>query len=261
MKFKNFQLIIDQKEPLRDDIIKISEQGLGIVKDYSSDWYEIKKEFIENRFLWIYCQYNNANIYREVVLDGDHDIERKNPRTKNQVELHKQVFFCYDCKTNLFYTDNLEKRGFIKYYFKDTLQKDIILKNVYASLDDFQEKVKAITGFKFIQMRNIANLLDDSIFQKQANIFGLDLPEKISMSVDYGLKPIGAIKGLLQNFKHWHDIGSFEKILLIGVDDNEVEQTFDFSSLMQHIELSVKKDDNERYDAEEVRVEFLNNIR
>ncbi|MFV0518438.1 MAG: hypothetical protein ACK5MV_13675 [Aminipila sp.] len=261
MRFKNFQLIINQGIPTIEDIINISENGSKFVKDYYSDWYEIQKTFFEDRFLWIYCQYNNAKLYRDVVLDGSRDVEERNPRGKSQVELYKQLFFCYDWKTKLFYTNNMDKRGFVQYYFSNALSKDVEIKNIYTSLEEFQDSVKAIKQLKFVQERNIQNFIQDSIFQQQVNIFGLDCPEKITMQIDYGNTPIEQAKKAIQKFRQWKDSGNFESIILIGVDDTEVEQSFDFSSLIKSIPVEVLKNENGRYDPEEVKVKFLNEIR
>lgn len=261
MKFKNFQLIIGGSEPTKSDIKKIEQTGLSIVKDYGKDWYAITKEFINDRFLWVYCEYDNATIYKDNVLNGDNDKNEVNPRTKSQVELRKQLFFCYDTKIKLLYINNIEKRGFIEHYFSDTLQKNVLIKNIYKSLDDFQNSVKTIKSLRFVQERNFMNLAPGTIFQKQANIYGLNAPQKITMQVDYGNTPIEQAKNALQNFSKWRQSGQFESIILVGSDDSEVEQSFDFSSIIQAIKIDTEKNSNGSYDKDEVKRIFLNEIR
>ncbi len=261
MKFRNFQLIINNQYPTQKDINKICTYGLNYIKDYGTDWYEVDKYFIEDRFLWLYCQYDNATIYNENILDGEKDEKRKNPRGKFQVELKRQLFICYDMQTKLFYINNIDKRGFARYYFSDTLQKDIIIKNIYTSLEEFQNSVTSIKQLKFVQERNIMNLLPNSVFTQQANIFGLDMPDKITMQVDYGNTPIEQAKNALQNFKKWKVEGNFESIILVGIDDKEVEQSFDFSSLIKTIEIDVPKNENGRYNPDFAKTELLNRIR
>lgn len=113
MKFKNCQLIINEQTPKKDDIKKIYDIGLSYAKDFGSDLYEIHKEFIEDRFLWLYCEYDNSQLYNETVLNKDNDEKEANPRTKSQVELRKQLFICYDTNTNLLYTNNIDKDSLI----------------------------------------------------------------------------------------------------------------------------------------------------
>lgn len=261
MKFKNFQLIIADDIPTKTDIQKICNIGMHYVKDFGSDWYEVDKSFIEERFLWIYCQYDNATIYNDFVFNGESDEKELNPRKKPQVELRKQFFVCYDTKTGLLYMNNIEKRGFVKHYISYSVQKEALIKNIYTTLEEFQNAVKVIKTLKFVQERNIMNNVPNCIFQQQANIYGLDNPEKIMMQVDYGGTPIGQAKNALQSFKKMRDSGEFESIVLVGLDDLDVEQSFDFSSLIQAIEITVEKNENVRYNAEDVRNSFLNRIR
>lgn len=67
MKFRNFQLIIDRNYPTSEDLNHIVAFGLSCDKKYGDDWYTVTREFIENRFLWLYCQHENATIYNDVV--------------------------------------------------------------------------------------------------------------------------------------------------------------------------------------------------
>lgn len=261
MKFKNFQLIIDDNMPKIDDLQKIAQNGLLFIKDFGSDWYEVEKSFEEERFLWLYCEYDNATIYNENILDGEKDEKQRNPRKKLQVELRKQLFICYDANKKLLYMNDIEKRGFVKHYFSDTLQKTTYIKNIYASLDDFQNSVKTIKQLKFVQEKSIVNLEPTSIFQRQANIFGLDMPEKITMQVEYGNTPIGSVLKRLQEFEKWKNRGDFESIILVGVNDSSVEESFDFSSIIKAIEVKASKTENGRYDPEFVKSEFLKKIR
>lgn len=261
MKFRNFQLIIGGQIPSMEDLQNININGLSYIKDYGNDWYEINKSFIEDRFLWLYCEYENATIYNENVLNGEKDQKQKNPRGKLQVELKKQLFACYDSKTHLFYINNIDKRGFLSHYISDTLQKEAVIKNIYTSLEEFQNSVMSIKQLKFVQERNLQNSTADSMFQQQANLLGLDMPEKIIMQVDYGHTPIGEVKNALQKFKTLRDAGNFERILVVGVDDKEVEQSFDFSSLIKAIEMTSPKNGNGRYNVDDISREFLNKIR
>lgn len=151
MKFKNCQLIIGGDTPSKENIKNIYKSEQQVVKDYNNDWYEINKEFVDDRFLFMYCEYDNAELYNDTVLNGENDAKETNPRSKSQVELRKQLFICYDVHTNLLYINNLEKRGFIKYYISVIFNKKVDIKNIYSSLEDFQSTVKIIQKFKFVQ--------------------------------------------------------------------------------------------------------------
>ena len=68
MNFKAFQLIIDEKRPTDKDVEKIMQFGksrhLG-----KKHIYSIKKKLIKDRFLWLYCQYENIKLYGDIEYD------------------------------------------------------------------------------------------------------------------------------------------------------------------------------------------------
>lgn len=53
----------------------------------------------------------------------------------------------------------------------------------------------------------------------------------------------------------------FENVIIIGGDDEGVEHTFDFSSVLKHITITPQKDENEHFDPLEVRTLLLKELR
>ena len=53
----------------------------------------------------------------------------------------------------------------------------------------------------------------------------------------------------------------FENVIVVGTDECNVEQTFDYSSVLKHIEIHPVKDENERYDPSEVKSKLLQELR
>lgn len=53
----------------------------------------------------------------------------------------------------------------------------------------------------------------------------------------------------------------FEDVVIIGCDDDGVEHTFDFSSVLKHFTISPSKDENEHFDPFEVRTLLLQELR
>ena len=58
-----------------------------------------------------------------------------------------------------------------------------------------------------------------------------------------------------------HHKEEFENVIIIGGDDDGVEHTFDFSSVLKHIEIHPLKDENDHLDPLEVRALLLNELR
>ena len=160
------------------------------------------------------------------------------------------------------YISDIAKKGVVKEYLSEELQADVIIKNVYSSLDEFQDAIKYLKKLKFTQQRNIMNVADnESIFMQQVSELGLDMPDKITMQIEYPNTLIGSLRNGIQNIKKKREQGYFKDIVLIGVDDSGIEQSFDFSSVVKNIEILTHKNEDERYDKEEVERCFFEKIR
>ena len=253
------QLIIDSRTPSARDFESLSVIGRRIYRK-NSYLFSVEHSFITPRFYWLYFSYDNENLYSEVVYDTDADCERNNPRPKNQIELRNQLFACYDLEENLFYVSDYSKKKTVTDYIGDMLSCNVISKNIITSLDEFINTVNSIKSITLTQRRNIHTLSDGSTFQKMANIYGLDLPERARLKLDYGATPVGNLRSALQNFRMKRDADQYEDILVVGLDDLGLEQSFNFSTLVQRIDICSLKDENERFDPEIIKALFLQQL-
>lgn len=96
---------------------------------------------------------------------------------------------------------------------------------------------------------------------QQANALGLDMPNKITMQIEYPNTLIGNVKNGIQILKQKREQGYFNDIILIGEDDSGIEQSFNFSSVIKNIEITAIKNEDDRYDKEEVERIFFEKIR
>lgn len=260
MKFKTFQLIINDQDPTKEDIEFVAKSGI-LVYHHASNVFEISKSIFEDRFLWMSCEFDNDEIYNQMVLNEKTEKKEKNPRNKSQIECRYQLFVCYDSKEKLLYMNLMDKRNFLMKYLSDTLHKEVKIKNIISSLEDFQNAVKYIKKATFIQKRNLVNSSPNSIFTQTTNIYGLDAPENLLIKADYGNTPVGIIKNILQDFQTRKNKDEFESIIIVGEDDCGIEHSFDFSSIIKSIEIKTVKNQNGHFDSDEIRNLLLNEIR
>ena len=169
-----------------------------------------------------------------------------------------RTFACFDTKTHFLYLNDLNRRPFLQRYLSETTGRSYSINNVYVSVDEFCSRIKSIRGFKYTQVDNIFSRNGDT-FKQIGDIFGLDLPSSVQLKIGCGDIPIHQGRGLIDRF-HQHK-EEFESVIIIGCDDAGVEQTFDFSSVLKHIQIEPHKDNNEQYDPIEVKMLLLEKLR
>lgn len=260
MTFKTFQLIVDGKSLCKADMQKICDQGNRIYS-YKFELYEVEMCILEERFLWMSCRFDNAELYTDHVWNSESKQKENNPRKKSQIECRKQLFVCYDIEKCLLYISDMQKRAFLSNYLEEILGKDVKIKNILKSIEDFQNIVKTLKRVTFIQQRNIMNITPDSIFDQVANIYGFDAPERMYIKVDYGNTPISKMKSFIQKLKIKRNVGEFENIIIVGEDDYGIEHSFNFSSIIKSILININKNENGHYSEKEVIKLLLLEIR
>lgn len=106
---------------------------------------------LEERFLWMSCRFDNAELYTDHVWNSESKQKENNPRKKSQIECRKQLFVCYDIEKCLLYISDMQKRAFLSNYLEEILGKDVKIKNILKSIEDFQNIVKTLKRVTFIQ--------------------------------------------------------------------------------------------------------------
>lgn len=155
---------------------------------------------------------------------------------------------------------DIGKKGFIEAYIGSTLSKKVQIKNIYASIDDFDNCVKTVKKLKFVQVKNLITTAPGSSFEAQCNIYGFDAPKKISSYIDFDNVPWAEIRASIRLLEQKRNNGELEKVVLVGHDDSGVEQSFDFRNLIHSIEVIVDKNEDKMLDNKEVQTSFLNHV-
>lgn len=260
MKFGTFLLRVDgTREVALDDLKRVCEIGKKTFQPEGQKYlYVIDTSIIDNRFFWLACDYDDAASFRDYVVNQNTGEKEPNPRSKSQVEPRRQFFACYDAEEHFLYINDLNRRTTFVNYLSDAIQKEFVINNVYVSVDEFCARIKCIRGFRYTQVRDLFSQNGD-IFKQVSDIWGLDAPEKIQMKIAYGDIPVHDGRSLIDRFHRNKE--QFEDVIIIGCDDNGVEQTFDFSSVIKRIEILPIKDENEHYEAYEIQRLLLNELR
>ena len=259
MKLNSMILYLNDNFPELEDFRKLLEKGNS--RFWKGNYlHVVEHELIAERYYWLYLQYDNANLYAPHVVDIMDDAVKDNPRPKNQVEMRNQLFACYDLLRKILYVSDYQKKAAITYYIEETLQCDAKAKYVFSSIDEFLSRVTTLKSVSFTQKNNLYNLPEHSIFRKVSSIYGLDLPSRSKVKLDYGDTPIGTIRDAMRDWKVKREAGEFEDIVVVGVDDRGIEEVFNFQTAISSVELNVIKDDNGRFDPEAVKAALINQL-
>lgn len=247
MRFSSMLLYVNDEFPTRETFNKLLKLGSHLYRK-GQLLYLVDLKVVEDRFFWMYFQYDNEKLYSETAIDTVDNEAKSNPRPKNLVEMRQQLFACYDMERYTLYVSDYNKKSTVTDYISEMLQQPSVAKNVIKDIDEFVTAVKYLKSVTFTHKRNLFTETDDSIFKKQANLYGLDLPERSKIKLDYGISPIGMVKTTLQNWGRKRDSGELDEVVVVGIDDDGLENTFNFSTVISSIELDLNRDDNYRYE-------------
>lgn len=257
MKFSSMLLYVNDEFPTKQTFERLLAASRPLYRK-GRFLYSVETSFASDNHFWMYFQYDNENLYTDTVVDTLDNAAKNNPRPKNQVEMRYQLFACYDLDRQLLYVSDYGKKATITDYIGDMLQQSASVKNVLKSVDEFVSVVKQLKSVTFTQRRNLfTTSTPNSIFQKQANLYGLDLPDRSKIKLDYGLSPIAMARNVLQNWESKHASGEFEEVIVVGLDDSGLENSFNFSTMISTVEIDLMRDENYRYDPDGVRMLLL----
>ena len=249
LTFKVLDLLIDDRFMTKEDIKTLPL--LSWIRDTGENLYSFSEWIEQDRFLLIYCEYDNKR-YRETVYDTEQEIESENPRKPYQNELRQQFFACYDAKEETLYLSDFQKKSVLQSYIKEQTDKEIRIRERFNSIDGFCEMAKFIRSISFIQRHSLMNSAGNTVFQQMYGALGLDIPERAITKVDYGVSPIGLFRKAIHEIKKRKDNCEFDSVVIVGMDADGAEVRFSYETLVSNKPISVEKNENGRYDSTEV---------
>jgi len=253
MVFKCFSLLIDGHVPSLEDFQAIG--GISKYRLFSSNnyLYEFSLEIVENRFVMIAVDYDDQR-YRSTVYDMESEEEVDNPKKRTQIELKQQFFSCYDTDNKELFISDPQKRGALKQFLQEKSNNvPVRISARISSASDFEQYVKYISKVKYIQTRNLVNCHPDSIFAQRYDPLGLDMPDKLTTTLEYETKL--SVANLGRRIKELFDKNKtkeIESIEIYGEDENGFEQHFSFDKIIKEITIEIIADEDKRYDKDSV---------
>ena len=235
-----------------------STDNLGPVFTDSEDRYSngnthylIEKELLDDKYFWLHARYGKSIPHSDTVYDTKELEEQDNPRSTNQVEPVKQLFFLYCTNSNALYLSDMRKKLWVAEYLQSKLGQDVVVKNFLDNVEEFMQQVKRIEKIKLVTKRDLftsrGSFMD--IFPVQRDLLGLGEPAKFTLDVNFERARLN--DRFIAKFKelvNYKDSGEVDSLVCVGRDDSNFETIFNVDSFIQKVSVEVEKDEQEFYD-------------
>ena len=255
-----FQLIVGEQFVCAEDfeaLLKFS----GNTEFFNNSWHYTEIEKIDPFFYWFYAEYGAPLPHAPKVFNELNGKQEKNPRSSYHAELSKQLFGIYDVQDMIFYLSNSKKKNFITNFLANKLNREVFIKSIVNSIDDFLNSAKNITNIKLIKRHNLITL-DADIFQSADDVFGLVKPEDAELNVRYFPRPITEkFKLFLRKAKIMKERGEITTFVCIGQDDSKFESIFNLENMQYKTSLLCDNDINGMVNKDDVKIVMLNKIK
>lgn len=159
----------------------------------------------------------------------------------------------------VFFLNDRRKLGFIKQYLFEKLNKQIDVKTIYASIDEFTNKIKTIEKIKFTGFRDLFSSQND-IFKGFKDVFAYGEPESFSISANYSQTINSKITEMLKNFDTANKSYLIRSLVCIGKDEKGFESVFNSDSFSQKLEISLDKNEENLFNQDEVKKLLIETI-
>lgn len=246
VKFYVHQLVIEKEAIFNCDTfsyIKDSETETLDIKKTNNDEIEIlsvkkvEKKVFDNRFIGLSFDMGNKYPYPTKVVNEELR-EEDNPRAPGLIELDEQLFVLIDVNTQRIWISNQQKKGEIKVWLKNKLNKDIIIKSIINDVD-FIEKIKSVREISFSVVPNLFNSSQQDTLSSHLieDMLGFGA-KKAKLSLEYDNSKItDIIKSKINAIIGRKD--EFNDITVVGRSDENLESTFNLEEITSRVQVDV----------------------
>ncbi len=259
VSFSSFELTIDSALP-ETTYLKSAFEPAKMSMMHEDHRHQIVREVMEGRFYWLYSNFGKAMPHRDILIDIPSGAELPNLRTTQQVEPNEQLFAIYDDESKILYISNLKKKGFIKEFFGQFTNKEVIIKNIYKNINEFLDIIKSLEAIKFTGSRDFFNREGD-LFTNLRNIFGYGEPEEFSIEAKYRTPIEDRLKREILRLAGFQNSGDIKTMVCIGKDERGFDTIFNTNNFIQKINIPLQKDDQFLFPPEEVMAQAIKKLK
>ena len=252
--------LIEEVKTSGERFITPTESSFNSLEDsfsYSKDktYYEIsiKKS---NDYAYFICDFGNPEPRDENLTNIKTGSKTPNQRTSEETELNNQAFFLFHYEKKRMYVSNSQKKGLLESILKEKLNTDYQIKPIFKGKDEF---INTLQSCNKISFTHINNLFSNDSDKKQAliDLTGTDAPDEFTISAKYKKEKI---VGFIDNIFQAKQDNKIDSLVICGTDESGFETIYNVDTFQQKIKITATKDDNGKFDADEVCSKLLNEI-
>ena len=261
MNFTSQELRFNDKFPQKGDFLFFNtESDFCHNTSETSAYHTIHTELTDDYF-WFYSNYGHRNPRPKQVINITNGLAHENLRTAEEVEPTGQLFALYSFNNNILYISNAQRKGIIVDFLKDKLNIDnLIIKNIYVDRDAFVNKLNSLDKIRFTSReRNLFSGVN-SIGGALKDNYGMEEPEKFTVYAEYKIPMSERLKNTISILNEHKKLGNIQNLVIIGRDDQGIEQVFNEEAFTQRVVVSVPENDEGLYDPEQVKNKLLEKL-
>lgn len=261
INFTSQYLSFNDKIPEHDDFLIFQKQpDFSYSRTKTSAYHNIHTELTEDYF-WLYSNYGNKNPRPKQVINTTSGVSHDNLRTAEEVEPTDQLFVLYSFNDKTMYISNVNSKGFVSNLFMEKMGlESISIKNIFMNREQFIKQLQVLDEIKFTSAeRNLfsgGNKIGDALRDN----YGIEEPEVFTVSAKYKTPISEKVKNMLDLLSGQKKEGNIKKLIIIGRDDQNVEQVFNEETFTQKVAISISENDEGLFDSEQVKNKLLEKI-
>lgn len=256
IEFSTYQLLIDNQYP-RKDMFSCLPQSIS----HSGDYIYLGETQLTDSYFWISFDYGKTYPRADEVIDEKTLQRTPNPRGSSQLEPNRQLFCLIAFDTGTLFLSSMQKKGFIEDFFKQYLQKDISVKNIFKTIEEFYQQISSIDTISFSSVKRDLFSGSGLIQQTLQDNYGMEEPEEFFIQAKYGTNLSAKIKNLITRLRKEKQDFKLTKLIIQGRDDQGFAKVFNEGNFINKIEVFPEKNSEGLYTAMKVRDLLLEKIK
>lgn len=250
-------LLIDDEFPSRDEFKDIEKSFQYLKNGLANTIYYTVYTELTSKYFWLDIRYGSPNPRPDKVLNISNLSDEENPRTNNMVEQKQQLFVLYDFKYGLLYLSSFKQKGFLVELLKEKIGKNVIIKDIYKSIDDFYKIISSIERISFTSLKRDLFSKFGGVNKILSDNYGMEEPEEFYIEAKYH-RPINvAMKNVIKGLNEDKGI---DRIIIRGLDDQGFEKIFNSGTFVQKVSFSLDKNENGLWSGVVVKANLLDKL-